>query len=153
MVKKKKKENQIKAIITLTFDFQGFRSIYFSCVLQHVYTLIYVYTSNILKRWLLPTTGAVSVVILLSLRPRGVLLLASNSRAIRSITLKIFLFPFYFEFLFPSKITHALSFSFLNKRELTLCLCQYTTVSTCIPTLCFFSDVVSNTTAHFSITN
>lgn len=61
MVKKKKKrENQIKAIITLIFDFQGFRSIYFSRVLQHVYTFIYVYTSNILKCWLLPTTGSVS---------------------------------------------------------------------------------------------
>lgn len=42
MVKKNKgkKENQIKAIITLIFDFQGFRSTYFSCVLQHVYTQV-----------------------------------------------------------------------------------------------------------------
>lgn len=131
MVKKKREPNQGNYYF----------NIWFSGFLQYILQLCSstcVYTSNILKHWLLPTTGAVSVVILLSLRPRGVLLLASNSRAIRSITLKIFLFPFYFEFLFPSKITYALSFPFLNKRTYFLSLPVYYSFHMCSHSLHLF---------------
>lgn len=70
------KENHIKAIITLLSDFQGFLSIYFSCVLQRVYTHICIHMKYFER--LAFTYSWVCFSGRTTLR-RGILLLASNS--------------------------------------------------------------------------